>query len=230
VLVRYHHSSFLANTKPNVAFTGKSSLLNTVTDTPHLAKALSSGESCTSVPTVYMHKLPWQSLKYAAEISYYTIQQCRKLLNELLQQYNLYNFEIDEEWTSSQRSEYSQQADTAMATFRTLFRDQEEFETQRAAEYTLSHSYERDLTEELLRMMAVWCENFFVTYAKENDAGYTRCETDTVADLRAYIDPLTAPSHYHKEASLWPLVETVKVGVPSSRVLKWVSIVDLPGK
>jgi hypothetical protein len=182
------------------------------------------------VPTVYMHRLHWQSLKFAAEISYYTIEQCRKLLNELLRQYNLYNFEPDDEWTSSQRSEYSQEADTAMATFRTLFRGQEAFETQRAAEYMLSHSYAQDPTEELLQKMTEWCEIFFVNHAKENDAGYTRCETDTVADLRAYIDPLTAPSHYHREASLWPLVASVKTGIPSSRVLKWVSIVDLPGK
>jgi hypothetical protein len=177
-----------------------------------------------------MHKLPWQTLEFAAEISYYNIQQCRKLLGELLRQYNLFNFELDDEWTSSQRSEYSQEADTAMATFRTLFRDQEEFESQRAAEYTLSHSYAQGLAEELLHMMMVWCENFFVNHSKENDAGYTRCGTDTVADLRAHIDPLTAPSHYHKEASLWPLVESVKTGIPNSRVLKWVSIVDLPGK
>lgn len=68
-----------------------------------------------------MHKLHWQTQELAAEIRYYTVDKCRKLLKELLGQYNLFSFELDEDWTSSQRNEYSQQADTAMQAFRTLF-------------------------------------------------------------------------------------------------------------
>jgi hypothetical protein len=40
VLVTYLDSFFLANTKLTNAITGKTSLLNTITDTPHLAKAV----------------------------------------------------------------------------------------------------------------------------------------------------------------------------------------------
>jgi hypothetical protein len=227
---------------------GKSSLLNAITDTPHLAKAVrklmftdkqqgtdthaqvSAGESCTSVPTYYMHKLPWQTQKFAAEVRYYTVDKCRKLLEELLAHYNFFTFEDDEDWSSGQRSEYSQQADTAMQTFRTLFCDQAAFDSQSSAEEHLEHSYQDSDGSELLDRMATWCEGFFAQHPKEEGAAYTRYEMGTASELRYCIDPLTAPKHIEGQASLWPLVELVEMGVLSSRVLEYVTIVDLPGK
>jgi hypothetical protein len=40
--------------------------------------------SCTSISTFYSHKLERQRQSYAAEICYYTVEKCRKLLEELL--------------------------------------------------------------------------------------------------------------------------------------------------
>jgi hypothetical protein len=113
-----------------------------------------------------MHKLPWQSQKYAAEIRYYTVERCRKLLEELLSHYNLYKFEKDEDWSSNQRSEYSQQADTAMQNFRTLFCNQAAFASQRSAEEQLKQCYKNSDTNKLLDIMAMWCEGFFTQHAK----------------------------------------------------------------
>jgi hypothetical protein len=230
-----------------VTITGKSTFFNALTDTPQLAKAvcfsqlpneecfsdisqLSAGESCTSVPTFYSHKLDWQNQPYAAEICYYTVEKCRKLLEDLLRQYNLYNFEPESDWTSDQRSEYSQQAETAFQTFRTLFCDQDLFSSQGDAEGSLEDHYKDSNTHELLDLMESWCEGFFADFDTEDDAGYTHHEADTVDELRSYTDPLTAPNHSFDEPSLWPLVELVRIGVSSPRVLKYVTIVDLPGK
>jgi hypothetical protein len=177
-----------------------------------------------------MRKLPWQAQGFAAEIRYYTIDKCRRLLEELLGHYNLYNFEQDEDWSSSQRSEYSQQADTALQTFWTLFCGQEAFTTQASAEDQLELCYNNSEATELLDIMAMWCEGFFREHSKEEGAAYSRCEASTASDLRSCIDPLTMPRYSDGEASLWPLVELVQIGVPSSRVLEYVTIVDLPGK
>jgi len=191
---------------------------------------VSAGESCTSVPTYYMHTLPWQSKKFAAEIRYYNTEKCRKLLEELLAHYNLFTFEDDEEWSSGQRSEYSQQADTAMQTFRTLFCEKAGFNCQRSTEEQLARSYQHSDGGELLDMMALWCEGFFAQHEKKEGAAYTRCEVATASELRSCIDPVTAPVYSEYHASLWPLVELVEMGVQASRVLHYVTIVDLPGK
>ena len=159
------------------------------------------------------------------------MEKCRKLLEELLRQYNLYEFESDDDWTSDQRSEYSQQAETAIQTFRTLFCDKDAFASQGGAEGSLDAHYKACSKDELLDLMESWCEEFFEEIdVTENDAGYTQHEADTIDELRSYTDPLTAPNHSFDEPSLWPLVELVRIGVSSSRALKYVTIVDLPGK
>ena len=179
---------------------------------------------------LYMHKLPWQTSEYAAEIQYYTIPKCRELLGELLRQYNFYTFEQDPDWRNKQRNEYAQQASTAFQTFRTLFRDQVQFMSQQAAELHLATSYEEENKEELLEDMVKWCEDFFEDFDKEDGAGITRCEGETMGELRSQVDPLTAPNHFIDESSLWPLVQKVCVGIPSSRVFKYITLVDLPGE
>jgi len=158
------------------------------------------------------------------------VEKCRKLLEKLLRQYNLYNFEAEADWTSDQKSEYSQQAETAIQTFRTLFCDQDLFASQGDAEGSLADHYKNSNTDELLDLMESWCEDFFADFDIEDDAGYTQHEADTVDELRSYTDPLTSPNHSFDEPSLWPLVELVRIGVSSSRVLKYVTIVGLPGK
>jgi len=117
-----------------------------------------------------------------------------------------------------------------MQTFRTLFCKSPAFVSQRAAEEQLSHSYQHSDGGELLDTMASWCEGFFAKHEKQEGAAYTRCEVATTSELRSCIDPLTAPKHSEDQASLWPLVELVEMGVQNSRVLQYVTIVDLPGK
>lgn len=173
-----------------------------------------------------MHRLRWQIFeKYAAEIQYYTIPKCRELLEDMLRQYNVYTFEYDEDWTNKQSNEYSQQSSTAFDTFRTLFRDRVEFESQGAAEQKLCESYRSKGTTDLVNAMVGWCETFFEDFAKDDGAGYTRCEGKTMDELRKQIDPLTAPNHFADECSLWPLVQKVCVGIPfpgsSSTSLSW---------
>ena len=178
---------------------------------------------------LYMSKLAGQTSPYAAEIQYYTIPKCRELLEESLRQYNFYTFEQDPDWTNKQRNEYAQQASTAFQIFRTLFRDRVQFISQKAAESQLAWSYEQGSKEELLEEMVGWCEDFFEDFDKEDGAGITRCGGRTMIELRDQIDPLTAPNHFTDASSLWPLVQKVCVGIPSSRVFQYITLVDLPG-
>jgi hypothetical protein len=176
-----------------------------------------------------MHRLSWQNSPFAAEIRYFPMKECRQLLEELLGQYNFYTFEKEEDWTDEDRNEYSQLADTAIQTFRTLFCGSTEFRSQAAAENVLSYSYTNDRKQGLLDTMMLSCKEAFAAHPRENDAAFTRFEANTASELRSCTDPLTAPYHSRDTHSLWPLVESVQIGVPPSRVLKYATMVDLPG-
>lgn len=176
-----------------------------------------------------MHKLSSQATPFAAEIRYFTIDKSRALLKELLYNYNLYHFEADKDWTHNEKNEHSQQAETAKQTFRFLFCNKDEFSSPGAAAAALDKSYHSPKPSELLDTMTGWCEDHFSEYDEEEGAGYSFCEADTVAELHSLLDPLIFPSYSIDEPSLWPLVDNVCVGVPTSRVLKYVTLVDLPG-
>ena len=54
-------------------------------------------------------------------------------------------------------------------------------------------------------------------------------EAETQEDLREQIDPLLVESTRYENATLWPFVKTVSIGVKGSRLLKQYTVVDLPG-
>lgn len=208
---------------------GKSALLNTVTDTPSLAKELYGGESCTSVPTIYTHRLPWQTREaFAAEILYYTPDKCRKLLEDQIRAYNLFNFEKQETWSANMKTEYEQAAETALQTLRTLFCGKADFESPRAAKERLQANYTIGGTA-LLEHMVSWCQDYLREHVNKGGASFQRCYGESAEELNREVDPLTSPKHHYDEPSLWPLVEKVTVGVPSVRVLKYIDLMDLPG-
>lgn len=182
------------------------------------------------MPTIYSERLSWQTQKVAAEIRYYIQVKCRELLEEMLENYNLLNFQSDETWDREHKHEYSQQADTARQIFRLFFCGRSGFESAQATESTLKSSFEKDGSSKLLDTMVVWCAAHFERFHKEDDAGYVYLEADTIQELREQVDPLLNPLYSFEKASLWPLVEFVQVGVPHSRVLQYVNLVDLPGK
>lgn len=181
------------------------------------------------MPTLYSHKLQWQTQKYAAKIRYFPTSKCRTLLEELIRQYNVFNFEFEETWDNNMRNRYAQQANTAMQTFRTLFCNQPSFESQGAAERQLAWSYQSNRQRDLLDMMTESCDKALGAHDQENDAGYTNFEFESLRDLRSAIDPLTSPNHSFEDPSLWPLVDHVHVGVSTTRVLRYITVVDLPG-
>jgi hypothetical protein len=176
-----------------------------------------------------MHKLPGQEQPLAAKILYYPVSKCRELLEMLLEQYNLYMFNYDDEWTEVESNEYAQQAETAEVAFRRLFCDKQEFESPRALEDTLSRVYDEGDASDFIDKMTSWCEEHLRDHDKEDGASYTFCDGETVEDLNALLDPLIFSQHGLDVPSLSPLVEQVRIGVPASRVLCYVTLVDLPG-
>lgn len=190
---------------------------------------MSAGEACTSVPMVYTHELAGQTLPYAAKISYIPLTECRDFLTSQLESYNLYTFKFNLDWDDKEKNKWFQESDTALSAFQTLFCDRPEFKTSEAAIETLTQSYRSGRSWSLLNMMVEWYKERLDEACQGQNASHAFCEGGTVAEMRAKLDPLITPTCVYDVATLWPLVKEVHVGVPSSRVLRHMTIADLPG-
>lgn len=178
---------------------------------------------------LYMHQLSDQTASFAAKVSYYPVAECRWWFKWLLSSYNRWVFKYNQEWTDEEKNKYRQDASTALGTLRALFCDKSQFESQALAVETLAKNYTGGEYSPLVNIMAKWYEERLHGVSQEDGMPYTFCQGGTVSELRDILDPLITPKHVCDKPLLWPLVKQVTVGVPSSRILRDLTMVDLPG-
>jgi hypothetical protein len=178
---------------------------------------------------LYVHKLPRQTTPFAAKVSYQPLKDCHMWFKWLLGTYNRYTFNFDQDWSDEEKNKYRQEANTAVGVLRTLFCDKPRFEFHESTVKTLARTFKDGTRANLLGIMAGWYAERLRGKSQEDDMSYTSCQGDTIAELRAALDPLITPKYDCNAPSLWPLVKEVFVGVPSSRVLQDLTMVDLPG-
>ncbi|KAI6900530.1 hypothetical protein KC318_g9142 [Hortaea werneckii] len=206
---------------------GKSSLINSITGIPRLAVAVAAGESCTKVPMLFTHELPSQSNAFAAEIRYSNMDTCRKLLKEQLKSYFRYTCERDENWDDCQQKEYENACHTAFKIFRSLFCDKPEFESPRAGEAFLETAYDQN-DDTALDAMEAWCRSLFAEMMTEGGA-ILRFDAENVDDLNADLSPHITEHHDFEVPALCHLIDKVTVGARDSRILRYITLADLPG-
>lgn len=178
---------------------------------------------------VFKHKLMGQTLPFAAKTTYCSTKKCRDFLRCQLANYDRFTFKFDKDWTESEEQEFRQRANTAVTNFRTLFCDKSRFESPGVTVKTLARNYSKKGHHDLLDKMAGWYKERLRGQRMEDDASFTFCQGNTAVELRSILDPLITPHHACDTPSLWPLVKEVQIGIPSSRVLRYLTIHDLPG-
>jgi hypothetical protein len=131
-------------------------------------------------------------------------------MEEQIDNYNLWHFQTDKTWTDEQNSEYSQSADTAVQTFRTLFCNEPEFNSEDSTGSSLESNW-KNSDGRLLRKMSHWCKRH-IRSADDgtSDDSYKFFECSTTEELGDYVDKLTLPSEDYEEPALWPTVERVE--------------------
>ncbi|KAK6437017.1 hypothetical protein LTR95_006792 [Oleoguttula sp. CCFEE 5521] len=211
------------------AGTGKSSLLNSITDCPGLARSLSGGESCTCVPTEYSGASPNQEAQIVAVVEYIAIDKIEGQLDEMFRDYYLFTFEKDRNWDEDTRQSYSLNAQSAIRTLCTLFCDLSDFKNIMVAKAFLAKTYKENGTQELVHGLIARCKEKLQSKMTEEHGCADVCNAATTHELRAMIDPLTASSTQSGVPGLWPLAQRVRLYVKGSRVLDRVTLVDLPG-
>jgi len=204
---------------------GKSSLLNAITGKADLAKSLSGGQSCTCVPTEYQDAFTDQTLDFAASFQYLQPDGVKRQLHETIKDYNTFAFEVEDDWDEDTRMSAKKAHANAMRVLRTLFSDNPNFGSKNATVGYMGAMYTQQ--DSLLDELVTSCELKLKDTARKNYTVYH--EAKTLAKLRNRIDPLMNSTGTFDEASLWPLLRHVTIGVRDSRVLKKVTLVDLPG-
>jgi hypothetical protein len=174
---------------------------------------------------VYQDVFPNQKLDFAASLHYLRPDEVRLQLSETANDYYTYAFDAADDWDEDTRITAKKAHANALKVLRTLFNDMENFQSKvSSVEYMDTMHTQRD---RLLEELANDCEEKLKHAATRNYQSYH--ETRTLAKLRAKIDPLMNSTATFEEPSLWPLLRHVNIGVRGSRVLKNVTLVDLPG-
>ncbi|KAK5122690.1 hypothetical protein LTR85_003605 [Meristemomyces frigidus] len=189
---------------------GKSSTTNSLLDNVELAKEGAAGKACTCVVTDLQRPFKDQEERYAAQAVYFDEDGMTKLFKELLQNYDLYTFNMDKSWPKDLKHQYRQRTKTALELFLAMFLKHAEFQTEQSArEYLKQQQHDINGT-------AIPCAI--------GPSSFSMREATHIWKMAG----LRTKTRY-SEPALWPLVQKVCVSNGDSRVLKNVTICDLPG-
>lgn len=168
---------------------------------------MSTGESCTCVPTIYSGEVTGQQEAFGALIEYLQPEHIKARLQKFIRDYNLFKFEQEEDWDDAERISAETAHEEAMKMLRTLFNDLPSFKNKAAAESRLEECHTK--TDSLVDELTQDCEKKLKDTA---EAGYTRLfEAQSLDRLKREIDPLIAAgSQKVKKPALWPLVRQVR--------------------
>ncbi|KIX08785.1 uncharacterized protein Z518_03442 [Rhinocladiella mackenziei CBS 650.93] len=221
-LSRFQHPSTRTVGLVGDSGVGKSSLLNSLLDFEGFARTSNSGAACTCVATEYHYH---EHNSFALEIEYFTLDELREQLTELLQSYRHYHLREpdDNRMTADERHELEEKAKTAQAaqdTFRAAFRDH------------LAHS-DRFLLDEpeenVVQTLLTWAMSSGLPLTK-GPGGNPRKEVfDDARKCSDHLMGLTSEPISPNEPSKWPFIRKIKVYLNAYILSKGLILVDLPG-
>ncbi|KAI5258691.1 hypothetical protein E4T42_00556 [Aureobasidium subglaciale] len=207
---------------------GKSSLINSLLDTPHLAKEGNAGRSCTCVVTEFRQPFAGQNKKFAAHIELLDDTSIAALLREHIDDFLVCHFEKDDSWTKNQEELYCAKAKTAEDTFSDLFHTSTDFKSLEAMKAYIGHGRMNGsvdvIVEELLNRSRRLINDEMPRHLSN------LFEADTAHQLGRRTEPfLFSRSTWNSRGTLRPLVHKVSVGVSGPRLLQHIILADLPG-
>ena len=189
---------------------------------------MAGGQSCTYVGTEYESPFPGQTKKFAAKVEYFDIKAIEELLKRLLTDYNIWEFDRPEDCDDEEMQQLKRRSTTAFSTFRSLFCNQDEFESPRAGREYLESCYNDEFSD-ALGAFVVWCKEL-LEEKEADEADHTEyLDADSQQELLDQLDPLVSSNSRLEQPTLWPLVKNVKIGIEGPRILDYIILVDLPG-
>ncbi|KIY02880.1 uncharacterized protein Z520_01345 [Fonsecaea multimorphosa CBS 102226] len=198
---------------------GKSSLLNSLLDFEGFARSGSSGKACTCVATEYHYH---ENDDFAIEIEYFTLDELRDQLTELLQSYRHYYLRPAQEndKPEGEQNDLEKRAEVAQDTFQAAFCNH------------LAHN-ERFLLDNseatVLRTLLTWTRATGLPIRETPGAGPEREFFNEANQCSDRLIKLTSESTSPNEASIWPFIRKIKVYLNAYILSKGLILADLPG-
>lgn len=189
---------------------GKSSLLNSLLDMPDLAKSMAGGQSCTYVGTEYECPFPGQTKKFAAKIEYFSMRDISNLLNKMIQDFFTWTFIRPSDLDAEEMQELQRLCTSAFNTFRALFCDKEEFESQTAGAEWLRSKYAAANKEEALSTLIEWCRELLGENEADESGNIEYTDADTQDELLEQLTPMVTSNSQYETPAVWPLVRKIR--------------------
>ena len=193
---------------------GKSSLINSLLDTPDIALAGANGEACTNVITEYHQAQPSQKAPFMAEITLLESPLVQRMLMTHLDWYHRYLHQSGDTMDQEAVDELNGHVETATETFQALFADREEFRTEER-----THQFLEQAHPEMLQIFSDWIQESISECGAED--GIIRRSAHAPDELARETERFVKPcrhlldEHGCRIPSLWPLVRVVRY-VPRS--------------
>ncbi|MCJ1285351.1 hypothetical protein MMC26_004691 [Xylographa opegraphella] len=206
---------------------GKSTLINSLLDTPGLAHQGSGGAACTCVVSEYYAAWASQNKRFAAEIRFFEPAERETILKEYFADYCRSTLENIDELEEATRRDYELRRDTAMEAFLALYAEYPEFYSEETAEEFL-RTATSDHDPLILDKLLTWSRE--VIAGSEADNSIVEKTADTAIELTGKIERFVQTwNGDFVLASPWPLVKLVRIGLHSTCLSRGVVLADLPG-
>lgn len=192
---------------------GKSSLINSLLDTPDIALSGANGEACTNVITEYHQAQPSQKTPFMAEIILFEPSSMQRILEIHLGSYYRYVHGSVETMDQEAIDELNAQVSTALETFQALFANREDFSNEERTKEFLEQAKSAS-DSEMLQKLFGWIQESISKCGAEG--GIIRRSVYSPEELGSETERfIKSCKHLLDEndchvPSLWPLIQKVR--------------------
>lgn len=192
---------------------GKSSLINSLLDTPDIALSGANGEACTNVITEYHQAQPSQKAPFMAEIILFEPSTVQRILEIHLGSYYRYVHGSVETMDQEAIDELNAQVSTALETFQALFANREEFSNEERTNEFLERAQSASDPKMLQRLFGWTQESISKSGAEGSIIRRSAYSPEELANETERF--IKSCKHLLDEndchvPSLWPLIQTVR--------------------
>lgn len=192
---------------------GKSSLINSILDTPDIALSGANGEACTNVITEYHQAQPSQKAPFMAEIALLEAPSVQHILRTNLRWYYRYVHEPVETMDQEAIDELNAHVSTALETFQALFSNREEFSSEERTKDFLEQAQSAS-DQTMLETLFGWIQESISKSGAED--GIIRRSASAPEELAYETERFVKSCKYLLDEndchvpSLWPLIQVVR--------------------
>lgn len=192
---------------------GKSSLINSLLDTPDIALSGANGEACTNVITEYHQAQPSQKAPFMAEIALFESHSVQRMLKTHLGSYYGYVHGSVETMDQEAIDELNAHVSTALETFQALFANREAFSNEQRTKEFLEQA-QSPSDPNMLEKLFGWVQDSISKCGAEG--GIVRRSAYAPEELASGIEQFVKSCKHLVDEndcyipSLWPLVHVVR--------------------